>query len=785
MATEAQSLSLGQRVDRTLSRLRAGWQAITKGTLADWVWGAETINMGAPLSGWQWLNVPGPEMLLRGYKFNPWAHLKFMRVCSAIAMLDFEVRARGANGTSAVLTDEYPLTRLLNDPNAILTGWDFRFLCELYLRTTGELYVWCPANSFGKPQALWPIPRFWVHVNRDPSTKEITSYTLPFTLGATRTIPAKEMIWLHSPDPVNPYLLGVGDMLALATEIETFEYASESDKNFFLRDATPAGYLNVPGTPTEPERQKIKDDWRRRYGGFRNYGDVPVLYGGMSFELLRQNRKEMDFVEGQKYLRDVIIAGVHPHILGLAEDVNRANAEAAEYTFARWELLPRARWWESAINKHLAPRFNANVFFNFLRVVPYDLDRLLKTALDPMSGEVLTVRQRLSLLDRALDVSEQPVTESPYLDSYVIGTLRLPQPAAEPGSPPPKPTPTPSPEEPAAPPPEDQPLISPIFPGPGEPEQPINFDLSGGRRKSLAFEDLIPPGYTAEETRRLRRALQGVDPEARESFGRLIQAIKTAPNPNGPQRKATLRDIADILGALTETEKLLQRHLRPMYEQILRARWEDAIQEVGADIGFDVADPVVAEFLKEEAGARIRGIAETVRDKLRETLSEGVRAGESIPDLAKRVAAVFDEAKGSRATLIARTETLLASNTAANEAYTQAGVQKIEWLLAPDYDPSIDNGECEPYDGAVTEVGTPFAGGVDFPPLHPACRCSIAPYFETPEGEGRSLYVGEAREKRRTALGTAHSRLERSFLGAVKKAWQEYQGQVSRRLRAS
>ncbi|HEY6074206.1 MAG TPA: phage minor head protein, partial [Anaerolineales bacterium] len=157
-----------------------------------------------------------------------------------------------------------------------------------------------------------------------------------------------------------------------------------------------------------------------------------------------------------------------------------------------------------------------------------------------------------------------------------------------------------------------------------------------------------------------------------------------------------------------------------------------------------------------------------------------------IPQLTERVRAIFSRANKWRAETIARTETLEASNRAAFIAYGEAGiVPKIEWLLAPDYFPEIDNGECAPYEGKVVEHGQEFAPGVLYPPLHPRCRCTIAPVFEGPGGEERRLYQGDHRKAHITALGQEHTRLERMFLARLKKALGEQERRILRRLRAA
>jgi phage portal protein BeeE len=87
----------------------------------------------------------------------------------------------------------------------------------------------------------------------------------------------------------------------------------------------------------------------------------------------------MQFVELQNVGREVLreAFGVHGHILGLSEDVNRANAEAADVSFARRLLVPRADRFKGALNSDFLPLFGdmgKGYEFVYTSPVPEDLE---------------------------------------------------------------------------------------------------------------------------------------------------------------------------------------------------------------------------------------------------------------------------------------------------------------------------------------------------------------------------------------------------------------------------
>jgi len=109
-------------------------------------------------------------------------------------------------------------------------------------------------------------------------------------------------------------------------------------------------------------------------------------------------------------------------------------------------------------------------------------------------------------------------------------------------------------------------------------------------------------------------------------------------------------------------------------------------------------------------------------DDLRKTLAEGFELGESIPDLTKRVTEYYGETNKVRSKMVARTETIAASNEGALQGYGDLGVEKVEWYTAMD-ERSEDCDICSPQHGV--EYALDNSHGLI--PAHPNCRCTWVP----------------------------------------------------------
>lgn len=124
----------------------------------------------------------------------------------------------------------------------------------------------------------------------------------------------------------------------------------------------------------------------------------------------------------------------------------------------------------------------------------------------------------------------------------------------------------------------------------------------------------------------------------------------------------------------------------------------------------------------DEAGIRIKGMTNETTDRIGNTIGEGLSRGDSIEATGKAVRDVV--ANPGRAEMIANTEYARATTAASMQTYTEAGIEKKEWMAEDD---ACE--ECqENADAGVIAIDDEFPNG-DVP-VHPNCRCAIAPVGE-------------------------------------------------------
>jgi len=218
--------------------------------------------------------------------------------------------------------------------------------------------------------------------------------------------------------------------------------------------------------------------------------------------------------------------------------------------------------------------------------------------------------------------------------------------------------------------------------------------------------------------------------------------------------KADEADIEHWMFGKSKWEKRFQQEGLDLIEGLAVVNGNRVLSDIPVvGVGFDVTNPAVAGLLEERSIKFAKEVIGTTETQIRRMFAEGISAGEGIPALRNRIRQYFEtDTIPKRAEMIARTETIWASNAGAEQAYIQSGVvEGKEWLIAGDERtcPFCRKADEEFGEGNAIPLGEPFfdlghdVTGVDeegqrrtmkltyedvrHPPLHPRCRCSIVP----------------------------------------------------------
>jgi HK97 family phage portal protein len=263
-----------------------------------------------------------------------------------------------------------------NRPNPFMTRQEFVEVTEQHRLLTGESW-WLPSRTSGLtfPMELWPVRPDRMEVDPDPQDY-LRGYIYRSPDGQRVPLGIDEVILNRIPNPLDPYR-GWGAVQSILADLDATKASAEWNRNFFRNSAAPGGVIQVPEGLQDGELRRLQMQWGEQHRGVGNAHRVAILENGMTWVDRSYSQRDMQFVELRTVSREVIREAFRYPVsmLGTSENVNRANAEAAELMYSRWLIKPALDRMKQALNFEFLPMFGSTgkgVEFDYCNPVPED-----------------------------------------------------------------------------------------------------------------------------------------------------------------------------------------------------------------------------------------------------------------------------------------------------------------------------------------------------------------------------------------------------------------------------
>lgn len=318
---------------------------------------------------------PATEMLafMDTYSTDSVVHPIVSRLAEAVGESEWKLWNKSATGDDVDRTpvNAHAVLDLLEHPNDFQTMGQIMEAGQQHYELTGETNIILgmqykiPLDMWVlRPDRLQPVPdarkflRGWI-------------YTSP---GSGEKIPLdnEELLRICHPNPMDPYR-GMGPVQALLRDLDSQRYTKEWQAAFFANNARPGGIIKVDRRLQDDEFAEMSMRWASQHQGSSKAHRVAILeqaeWVDNAFSLKDLQIAELDSIGRDRAL---IAFGFPKAALGIVEDVNRANAEAGEYLFARWLVRPRLNRWRAMLNHHLLPLYGStkSMELDFIDPVP-------------------------------------------------------------------------------------------------------------------------------------------------------------------------------------------------------------------------------------------------------------------------------------------------------------------------------------------------------------------------------------------------------------------------------
>lgn len=631
-------------------------------------------------------------------------------------------------GKDRVVVEEHEALDLLDRVNDGMTRHELFLATQSFKDLDGNAFWYLARDGQdgkGTIQAIYPMrPDKVTLVISKENPLQVEGYV--FMQSDGQKIPLQPTEVLHhktfNPLGYHPFPhrgMGVVEMAAWA--IDTDNEARNWNYNFFKNSARPDGLLTTAGDSSmdEDEYKRLQEEWQTKHGGSDNSHKVAILGGGLKWTDISRSQKDMDFTGQRTFSRDEILSifRVPKSIIGITDDVNRANAEASVYVFALRTVKPLMQQLVDTLNEFYLPLFGDEALkFDFKSPVTEDRKADIEEYQRGLQDGWLSINEVRKI--EGLPVVEGGDTLYMPLNYQAVGTV---------------------PAEEAA------------------PKKSIEKSEKPESQKSIAEKaiDKITKQKTVGKLPAAKKLYQikHLSVEAKDQYIGIWKAnlaknneplIKKLKVYFDKQEKEVLANVRQELKGFERTEfkyKALSdfvfsedeqvqagiSFITPFLKEYIKIAGEAAMVLIGGT-KFDPNTEDLQKFVATRAQFFTESINGTTREDLLTSIKEGLDDGDSIEDIEQRVADVFDIAKGSRTMTIARTETSAASNAGSTNAYIQAGVEKVEWMVV---DPKDE--DCRDNEGVVVKIGDQFPSGDTEPPIHPNCECTTLPIFDDQE----------------------------------------------------
>lgn len=494
-------------------------------------------------------------------------------------------------------------------------------------------------------------------------------------------------ISLYSPLKTYPYTVKwVSPMQAIAIQAEMDTTANKWNWNFFKNGGSIRDVLSTTSVMTPEQKERVISKRKSEFQGVNNSHKLAVLDNGLQYQNVSASQKELDFVESRRFTRDEILAvfKIPKSVIGITDDVNRASATVWQETYYRVCINPLAKMLEDIFNKEL---FFWIGEFKFINVIPTDNEALTVDYTNwaitineyrklrgypPIKwGDVLkTTTENVEIIDEKKKTFSEEVRNNikSIINKHTKGTPEYKKAREE------------------------------------------QWEMK--RQKKVQRTDKFEIKYIDE--------VNAIFKEQEKEYTQQVLSKKEV-------KANTIKNITRWVVALT-----------PLYKEIFQSEGNEALNELGITTMFQSGSNTINRWIKDNIRKVAKEVDLVTKDKVFNIIEQWNKDWIGAEAIARNISSKFEEFSRVRSRTIARTEITRASTQAEIQAYKDSWlVEAKEWYTAK------DERVCEYcwpmmwktvwLDKNFFNKGDTFNGlkldyaDVDWPALHPNCRCTLLP----------------------------------------------------------
>lgn len=583
------------------------------------------------------------------------------------------------------------LRKLFDNPNPLMSFGELMEATVIFFKIHGEAF-WKYEKSMGQaagtgfnlPAEIWPFKPTCFREMITQDGRMIAGWKLQ-TRYTSDILDIEEVMHVRDFDPDNDFR-GFSPLAPLQKTIDIDWLALCYNKAFFENDATPGYALSTDKDLSETQVKRLKEWWNKEYQGATKAHKMAILEGGLKPVTTGLDQQKMQFIEQRRYNREEILGifRVPKAMFSITDDLNYATFVGQKKIFWTDTIMPLIRRIEEEINSQFfarfAPEFICRFDFSNVLALQEELKDKLELAerLSRMGYPINKINERLQLGFDAV----------PWGDVWWAPINMVPISGPE------------------------SPLATPLTTDPLPAEDPQK--ISNEKDIESRFEKLFIIKQTRLETQ--------MESKIKRYFFE--------------QRKRVLDDIADTGKSIKVLIRLdmdwgkeadvFKTLMGPFLSEGIQQGALTAKDLVGGDVNEDVLQGRLVSYLSVRTEAT-RAIIQRWGEEIVSVVTEGITLGQTIDEISATIRDKYNMI-GSKAKMIARTESTGALNGGSLQYYDLAGVKWKKWVTAGDEHVRESHKRIN---GETVDINEKFSNGLDFPGGEgPAdqvinCRCTF------------------------------------------------------------
>lgn len=328
-------------------------------------------NVGQPI----WSGRDYENFAKEGYVQNVVANRCVNLIAKGVAGVSWKLFA----GDKELKT--HPLLTLLANPNETQSSCDFFESVASFKLIAGNSYIEAAYPKASLVPSTKP-PTFLYSLRPDRMKVIKGSKGLPAgyeyeASGSKVRFPVSvtgvsNILQLRNFNPIDDWY-GLSNVEAGAYAIDQHNSASSWNQALLQNSARPDGALVIKGVKDQPanlsdeQYNRLKEEITDKYTGTRNAGKPLLLEGGLEWQEMSLNPKDMDWLKGKDSVaRDVAMAfGVPSQLLGIPGDSTFNNMAEARLSLWEQTIIPELDELTAHLNNWLVPRYGQGLTLKY------------------------------------------------------------------------------------------------------------------------------------------------------------------------------------------------------------------------------------------------------------------------------------------------------------------------------------------------------------------------------------------------------------------------------------